>query len=307
MPFSRSQRSDLALLLVVFIWGINFPIIKLALEPMPPYVVNAFRFAVSAVVLGAIHGWRTRDEPGGFFAPVREHGWTVVGLGMLGYVLYQWCFIVGVDATSAGSAALIISSSPVWTAVIARVIGMEILPFGAWGGLALSLAGTALVILAGHASPDFANDTLFGNGLMLLGAILWAAYTVFSRPVLKAGVSATGLAFFGILVSLPVLWGLGLSEIGQVDWAAVDATVWLALLFSGGLSTGLAYALWNTAVQRVGPSQTAIYNNLVPVFALSSGVVLIGEGVTVYQLLGGALILGGLFLMRRARRRVPLV
>ncbi|MEP0545832.1 MAG: DMT family transporter [Rhodothermales bacterium] len=307
MPFSRSQRSDLALLLVVFIWGINFPIIKLALEPMPPYVVNAFRFAVSAVVLGSIHGWRTRHEPGGFLAPIREHGRTVVGLGMLGYVCYQWCFIVGIDATSAGSGALIISSSPVWTAVIARAIGMERLPFGAWGGLALSLAGTALVILAGHASPDFANDTLFGNGLMLLGAILWAAYTVFSRPVLKAGVSATGLAFFGILVSLPVLWGLGLSEIGLVDWAAVDGTVWLALLFSGGLSTGLAYALWNTAVQRVGPSQTAIYNNLVPVVALSSGVVLIGEPVTVYQLLGGALILGGLFLMRRARRRVALV
>ena len=270
-------------------------------------MVNAFRFAVSALVLGGIHGWRTRHEPGGFFAPLREHGWTVVGLGMLGYVFYQWCFIVGVNATSAGSAALIISSSPVWTAVIARLIGMEYLPLGAWGGLALSLAGTALVVLAGHASPDFANDTLFGNGLMLLGAMLWAAYTVFSRPVLKAGVSATGLAFFGILVSLPVLWALGFSEMGQVDWAAVDGTVWLALLFSGGLSTGLAYALWNTAVQRVGPSQTAIYNNLVPVFALSSGVVLIGESVTVYQLMGGALILGGLFLMRRARRRVALV
>lgn len=302
MPISRSQRSDLALLLVVLIWGLNFPIIKVALEPMPPYVVNAVRFAISAVVLGAIHGWKRRHERGGFFAPVRAHGWTVVWLGVLGYVLYQWCFIVGVNATSAGSAALIVSSSPVWTAVIARMVGMERLPLGAWGGLGLSLAGTALVVLAGHASPDFAGDTLFGNALMLGGAVLWAAYTVLSRPVLQAGVSATGLAFFGIVVSLPALWGLGLTEIGQVDWAAVDATVWLALVFSGGLSTGLAYALWNTAVQRVGPSQTAIYNNLVPVVALASGVVLIGESVTPYQLLGGGLILGGLFLMRRARR-----
>lgn len=306
MPSPRSPRSDFALLLVVLIWGLNFPIIKVALETMPPYVVNAFRFAVSAAVLGGIHGWRTRDEPGGFWAPMREHGWTVVGLGLLGYVVYQWCFIVGVNATSAGSAALIISSSPVWTAIIARVLGMERLPLGAWGGLALSLAGTILVVVAGHNAPNFANDTLFGNTLMLGGALLWAAYTVLSRPVLKAGVSATGLAFFGILLSLPVLWGLGVGELDAVDWANVDLTVWAALLFSGGFSTGIAYALWNTAIQRVGPSATAIYNNLVPVVALASGVVLIGEAVTLYQLLGGALILSGLVLMRRARRRVVL-
>jgi drug/metabolite transporter (DMT)-like permease len=306
MPSPRAPRSDFALLVVVLIWGLNFPIIKVALEPMPPYVVNALRFAVSAVVLGGIHAWRTRHEPGGFWAPVREHGWTVVGLGLLGYVVYQWCFIVGVNATSAGSAALIIASSPMWTAIIARILGMERLPLGAWGGLALSLVGTILVVVAGHNAPNFANDTLFGNALMLGGALLWAAYTVFSRPVLKAGVSATGLAFFGILISLPVLWGLGVSELGAVDWANVDLTVWAAIIFSGGFSTGIAYALWNTAVQRVGPSATAIYNNLVPVVALASGVVLIGEAVTLYQLLGGALILGGLVLMRRARRRVVL-
>jgi drug/metabolite transporter (DMT)-like permease len=306
MPVSRSPRSDLALLFTVFIWGLNFPIIKVALEPMPPYVVNAFRFAVSAVVLGGIHGWRTRRTPGGFFAPVREHGRTVVALGLLGYVLYQWCFIVGVDATSAGSAALIIASSPMWTAIIARMLGMEKLPLGAWGGLTLSLVGTVLVVVAGASAPAFANDTLFGNTLMLGGAVLWAAYTVLSRPVLTAGVSAVGLAFFGIIISLPILWALGWSDLGEVDWSGVTPTVWAAIVFSGGFSTGIAYGLWNVAVQRVGPSATAIYNNLVPVVALASGVVLIGERVTLYQLLGGALILGGLVLMRRARQRTVL-
>jgi drug/metabolite transporter (DMT)-like permease len=303
----RSPRSDAALLFVVLVWGLNFPIIKVALEPMPPYVVNAFRFAVSAVVLGAIHGWRTRHTPGGFIAPIREHGWMVAGLGLLGYVLYQWCFIVGVNATSAGSAALIIASSPMWTAIIARMLGMERLPLGAWGGLALSLAGTVLVVVAAANAPAFAEDTLFGNTLMLGGALLWAAYTVLSRPALTAGVSAVGLAFFGILIALPILWALGWSDLDQVDWAEVTPTVWAAIVFSGGFSTGIAYGLWNIAVQRVGPSATAIYNNLVPVVALASGVVLIGERVTLYQLLGGALILGGLLLMRRARRRTVLV
>jgi len=108
------------------------------------------------------------------------------------------------------------------------------------------------------------------------------------------------------MIALPILWTLGWSDLDQVNWAEVTPTVWAAIVFSGGFSTGIAYGLWNVAVQRVGPSATAIYNNLVPVVALASGVVLIGERVTLYQLLGGTLILGGLLLMRRARRRTVL-
>lgn len=302
MPPTRSGRPDLALLITVLIWGLNFPIIKVALDPMPPYVVNALRFTVSAAVLGVVYAAKVRGRSRDFWAPMREHGRTIVGLGLLGYVAYQFLFIVGVDATSAGSAALIIASSPVWTAVFARLLGIERLPLGAWGGLVLSLAGTALVVLAGIGTVDISEDTLFGNGMMLVGAITWAGYTVLSRPILGTDVSATGLAFFGILVSLPLLWALGLTTLDEVDWRGVDGWVWAALVYSGGLSTGIAYAFWNVGVRLVGPSQAAVYNNLVPVVALASGALLLGERVTPFQLLGGALIIGGLMLMRRARR-----
>lgn len=305
MPASRSARSDAALLVTVLIWGMNFPIIKVALGPMPPFVVNALRFIVSAVVLGGVHAWQARGRPGAFWAPVREHGRTILWLGLLGYVGYQFLFIIGVDATSAGSAALIIASAPVWTAVFARTLGFEHLPLGAWGGLALSLAGTALVVFAGAGATDFSQDSLFGNVLMLTAALAWAGYTVLSRPVLATDVSATGLAFFGIVAALPFLWGLGLTATDEIVWAEVDAKVWAALLYSGGLSTGIAYALWNVGVRLVGPSQAAIYSNLVPVVALVSGSMLLGETITPFQLLGGALILSGLWLMRRARRPVP--
>ena len=305
MPSSRSSRSDLLLLLTVLVWGLNFPIIKVALGVMPPFVVNVLRFAVSATVLGGLYAWQIRGQRGAFWAPLREHGWTVLGLGLLGYVGYQLLFIVGVDATSAGSAALIIASSPVWTAIIARLLGMEYIPPAAWAGLLISLGGTALVVLGDHGADGFTQDTPFGNLLMLGAALAWAAYTALSRPVLAKGVSATGLAFFGIVIALPFLWGLGLPAFGEVDWEEVTAKVWLAVLFSGGLSTGVAYAWWNAAVRRIGPSQASIYSNLVPVVALVSSVLILGETVTLYQIGGGALILTGLMLMRRARRPVP--
>jgi drug/metabolite transporter (DMT)-like permease len=70
-------------------------------------------------------------------------------------------------------------------------------------------------------------------------------------------------------------------------------------VFSGALSTGLAYALWNVAVNVVGPARTSAFNNLVPFVALATGYVLLGEPVTGIQLAGGLLIIGGLWLVRR--------
>src|SRR5690606_29623894 len=89
MPPPRSGRPDLALLITVLIWGLNFPIIKVALGPMPPFVVNALRFSVSAAVLGALYAVKARGRAGGFWEPMRAHGRTIIGLGLLGYVTYQ--------------------------------------------------------------------------------------------------------------------------------------------------------------------------------------------------------------------------
>jgi drug/metabolite transporter (DMT)-like permease len=299
MPLPR--RAEIFLLLTVVIWGLNFPIIKIALGPMPPFVVNALRFALSVVVLGAMHAASTKD----FWRPLREHPVRIALLACLGFAGYQLFFILGVDRTTAGNAALIVSSVPVWIALGARVFGLERLPRRAMAGLALGFAGTAGVVAGGTGALTLAADAFVGNLLMLGGTFMWAAYTLLSRPLLDRGISGSGLAFFGLMLSLPVLWGLGAWEWHLVDWAGVDWRHWVALLFSGVLSTGAAYAWWNTAVRTLGPSQTAVWNYLTPVVALVTGVILLGEPVSLAQILGGACILVGVLLMRSARKSPP--
>jgi drug/metabolite transporter (DMT)-like permease len=110
------------------------------------------------------------------------------------------------------------------------------------------------------------------------------------------------ISFLGLLFALPFLIALGIPELDTIVWKQVNYWVWIAILFSGGLSTGLAVAIWNAAIKAVGPSQTAVYGNLVPVIALISGYVLLGETITGVQITGGVLILGGLLLMRRSRQ-----
>lgn len=297
---SSRYQHDLALLFAVIVWGVNFPVLKTALTAMHPHVLNVFRFLVSAVALGALYAVRTDTWKNGFWAPLRTRAVQIVTLGLLGYVLYQISFIVGIDHTSAGNAALIMAASPLWTAVLSRLAGYERLSKLAWSGLALSLLGTGLVVAAGATDIEL-GGSLFGNLLMLLASVLWGAYTAFNKAVVH-DVSPTGATFFGILVALPFLIGIGLPYADTVQWDRVDVWVWSAIIFSGGLSTGLAVAIWNTAVKNVGASNTAVYGNLVPFVALIGGVLLLGEAITWAQIAGGVLIVGGLVVMRRSRR-----
>jgi drug/metabolite transporter (DMT)-like permease len=283
----------------VVVWGLNFPVIKVPLEVMHPFVVNVLRFTISAVTLGLLWAFdaRRRGEP--YLAPLRSRPVAVLTLGLAGHVAYQVLFILGISRTAAGSAALILSSSPVWTAVIANVAGVERLRAMQAAGLAVSATGVAAVILGNETSQVLAEASLAGNALILASAVAWAAFTVFNRPLLASGLAPMGVTFFGVLAALPVLAALSVPYLGDTSWERVGPAVWGALLFSGALSTGLAYALWNVAVQAVGPARTAVFNNLVPFVALAAGYVMLREPITITQLIGGALIIGGLWLVRR--------
>ncbi|MEM8560237.1 MAG: DMT family transporter, partial [Bacteroidota bacterium] len=286
-------------------WGLNFAVIKVALAALHPFSVNIARFLIAALTLGAMLAWECARQDGSFgarfAAPLREHLGGVLLLGFSGNILYQTCFIFGVDLTAAGSAALIMASVPIWTALMARVGGQERLNGLAWAGLLLSLVGTVVVILAGGRTLDLGADRLLGNLLMLGAAVFWALYTVLSKPVMTRGASPTGLAFYGIVVALPGMYAFHHIGADPVVWTGLSGAVWASLAFSGALSIGVAYGLWNVAVRQVGAPYAAAYGNLVPFVAIGSGAWLLDEAVTAYQLLGGLLIIGGLLVLRRAR------
>ena len=297
-------RNDLALGFTVLVWGTNFVVLKATLAVMHPHVVNVFRFTVSALVIGVLYAYQQRTRRSSFWRPLREHPGALLGLGLLGYVLYQLCFILGIDRTTAGNAALIMASSPLWTAVLGRLFGIEQLRSKAWLGLLGMFMGVLCIVFYGSAEVGLASSQMMGNVLMLLAAAFWGTYTILSKPVTRH-VTPTSIVFFGLLVALPILYAVGIPYFPDVEWAGVTVWVVAALVFSGGLSTGLALAIWNTAIRDVGPSQTSAYSNVVPIVALASGVVFLDEPLSFGQIAGGALILGGLMIVRRMRDKVP--
>jgi drug/metabolite transporter (DMT)-like permease len=160
---------------VVLVWGADFSVLKSALAVMHPHVANALRFAISAAVLGAFYAVRCWQRDTAFFAPIAASWRKVLLLGLLGYGAHQAFFVVGLSHTTAGNAALLMATNPIWTALLSWGRGDEAINAWGWSGLLLALGGTALVVAAGSADEAAGVGTLFGNGMMLLAAVAWGS------------------------------------------------------------------------------------------------------------------------------------
>lgn len=300
--FAGNRKYVAGLLFTVLVWGLNFPILKGALSAMHPHVINGLRFLISAVVLGILYVAQGQIRTNGPVKTFREHGVAIVLLSLSGFLAYQLFFIIGINRTTAGNAALIMAGAPLWTAIAGRFSGLERLYPRSWAGLLIILIGTIVIVIGGSQAVSLTGSTLLGNGLMLFASMLWGGYTAYSKPVLRT-LPATTLTFYAVVLALPVLLVLGLVHADEVEWSQVPVGVWLAILFSGGLSTGLVFIFWSIGVRNVGASHTAVYGNLVPIVAVAMSYVLLGETIRWVQVVGGGLIVGGLILMQSSRPR----
>ncbi|MEM1055842.1 MAG: DMT family transporter [Bacteroidota bacterium] len=291
-------KADAGLFAVVLVWGLNFAIIKVPLDVMDPFTVNLFRFAVALAVLAVLHAWLAPQRGERFTEAVRLAPGAVIGLGLVAHVVYQTSFILGIDRLTAGMGALLMATAPLWTAVIGHASGVDRLKPSGWLGVGLGLLGAALVIL-GRPTAGELDGTAVGIAFMLAAAFGWALFTVLARPVLNRGVSPLGLTFWGLLFAFPILVAMGAPGLATMEWDRSGWQVWSALIYSGALSIGVAFVVWNLAVRRIGPSRTAIYSNLVPFAGVASGAVLLNEPIVPLQVAGGALVIAGLVVVRR--------
>lgn len=297
MPSSPSARfrSDAELLLVTIVWGVNFSVVKSALEHLPPLGFNALRFPLAGLALFLM--LRAR---GPLALPDRSDVPKIVALGLLGNVAYQLLFIHGVDATFAGNASLLLSTTPAWVIVLATLRGQERPGWPAWLGVAATVAGMVAVVLGGQRKVALGGSTLTGDLLCAAGAVAWAVYTVESKELIRR-YGALRLTAWTLWIGGFVLVLLGVPSLTGVDLPALPAIVWAEVGFAGVFAIGLAYLLWYRGVAEIGSTRTAIYSNVVPIVALVVAWLWLGEVPTGLQLLGAAIVIGGMTLSRLGR------
>ncbi len=285
------SMTDLAMLFVVVIWGGNLTISRAIFASIPPLPFIAIRFGTAALLLLIILRLRGEDLSAG---PGLR--WRSIWVGLAGNTLYQWCFMFGLSLTTAGNTALLISTTPLWIALIGTFRGTERLTRTAWGGVGLSFAGIALVVASRGLSLD--ATTLLGDVLVLISAVCWAIYTIGAKPLL-ARYSALKTTTLTMIGGTPLLVLAGIPGMLNLSWPNVPISAWAGVGYASLLSLVLAYIIWYSSVQRVGSVRTSLYGNLVPVVAVLIAWGFGGEQITPAQIVGAVSILGGLWLTRR--------
>jgi len=303
---SSHWLADLSLLATTLLWGTNLLVIKWIVHDHDPFVFNAVRMLLSGLMLGicAAIEVRIRKRAATPASPAMSNdawikGWQFRSFALMSGLLYPLAFMSGMQQTTAGNTALLLSSMPMWTAVLSALFLHERLPRITKAGLAITTLGTAAIALE-SGSVSVSGEHLRGNLFILAAAVIWAAATVTSRPLLQQ-VSPLQLAFWSTFLTTPVHLLLNVSKLPGAVPRLLEWPTFAGLLFSGLLSTGLAYVTWHYGVRVVGASHASAFQNVVTLVGVVGGWALFGEQITPTQWLGGLAIVYGLLLMRKGR------
>jgi drug/metabolite transporter (DMT)-like permease len=290
---SKIGSTDLLLLLMTVIWGSNFTAIKYSIgDNLLPLSFNGLRFVLASILI-VIAAYAS----GGNLRVARGDGWRLFVWGLFANTFYQSLFIIGMSYTKAGNAALILATTPMFTAVISRIRRQEYFTARGIAGLFLAFGGIVLIILSGETEIGI-GETMVGDCLLVTSTVCWSLYTVGSKRLVHTYGSMKATAFM-MITGTPLLLLVCAPSLLRQDWSRVQPIAWAGLLYSSVFAIALAYIIWNHGVQKIGSTRTAIYSNITPIVAVLVAWPALGEAPTPGQVIGAVVIFVGTYLVRR--------
>jgi drug/metabolite transporter (DMT)-like permease len=279
----------LLLATTVLAWGGSFAAIKALVDhglhapdvAIGRYLVAAPGFGIALVAAGGLPGLTRRDAL------------RVVAAGLFVVAVYHLALNAGERTTTAGTAGVVIAAAPAMALVMSLGLGLEAFSRRRAVGLAVAFAGVVVVIVLGS-GQRVSLDAVRGPLLVLLAAASFAAYNVLAKPLLHR-FDAVAVSAATSLVGTAALVPFGASgSAGRLR--GVDAGDLALVVYLGLVCTLAGYVLWTIALRRLDPSRAVAYLYGVPVVAVTVGAVTLGESVTAWLALGGALVVGGVAL-----------
>ena len=289
---SGLSLTDLLLLCMALIWGLNFIVVKFATGVFAPLAFTIVRVTLAVVVLWTIFFARRLPLPN------RRDILIMLALGVLGNGIYQILWVEGMARTRASDAALLVAASPAFIEVLGWLRGSDRAGLRGMGGIALSLLGIGLVV-TGAANAAVGTSTFAGNAFILGSVVCWSVYSVYLRPITTRvdGLTLSAVTMTGGIIPLLIF---GTPSLVSSEWGAVPILGWAAIAYSGLLALVVAYLFWYRGVRVLGPTRAAMYSNLQPLVAMLAAWPLLGETPRALQLMGALCIVGGLLLTRTA-------
>lgn len=299
MSTRASFAAPVALLLTMLFWGTSGTFVRSLALAIEPENSLAIRYALLTIINVAgliIAGdWRIErpDIPRFLFAGL---------IGMAGYNLF---FNYGLAEVEAGVAGVLAATGPLVIALGAWLVWRERLTVHFLIGVGLALLGALALFWNGLVAATGSGISLYGTLLVLLSVVCWATYTIACRPLFARYSAFTVTAWTMIIAAPPIV--LNASEPLLAVAAHLDARQLAELIYLTFANGLLATCLWNYGNARLGNAHAGAFLYLIPVTAVASGAVFLGETVTPAIILGGLLTLAGVAIAQigptlRARR-----
>ena len=315
-PSAADRRlAEIGVLAVMVLWAANFIVVKSAVAQLPPVGFTFLRFSLASVTLFVLLRWRE-----GSVGLPRRDLIAILGLGAIGFGAYQILWTTGLTTVPAGDSALLIAATPVLVALLSVVARSDVLTPLKLLGVIVSFVGVVVVVASGAGLS--LGGSIVGEAVTLAGAVCWAIYTSFGAPFVRrhSPLRATAWATlagdvvermprprFGELAldrqqvdgAAVVLAPLGLLQLASLDRIPLGFDVVGAILYSGLLAAGVSNVIVLNGVKVVGPTRTAALQFLVPALAVLLAFLFLQEPIRPGQVIGGAIILGGVLITRR--------
>lgn len=282
------------LLVTMAVWGGTWVAARYAVQTVAPLGVAVWRFLFAAVSLSLLVLWKHGRLP----AVSRREAGLILALGATGIFLYNLFFLFGMQHIAAGRGALVVATTPIITLLAAAWLLKEGMTVRKALGSLLALSGCLTVIGRGDPFAMLGGKVGIGETLILGCAVMWAAYTLLGRLGTQT-MSALVMTAYASMAGFLMLLLAGLLHEPIELAPAYDAGAWGAILFLGLLGTTLGFTWFSAAVQEIGAQRASIFVNLVPLFAVLQGAVLLGERLDLSALVGGTLVIAGVLLTQR--------
>lgn len=299
----RNKPNNIYVLLVLgtMFWGVNFHLAQIGTAYVSPMAASAFRYTFASIGLLVItpiflKGYLNRE----LFRRTGKSAAAIALVGLSGVFLFNYFFFKGLSLTDAINGALLVSLNPMLTLLFASIFISAPIYKGQVFGIIISLLGVLIVITKGEYNVLINLSFNEGDLFLLLASILFAFHNVMIQkylswihPVWLTILTTVGGGVLMIIFSMDSL-------VSAEVWSVLDSRFFLAMMGMGFLGTTLSFMFWNMGINRVGANRTAVFLNLIPVFAAVSGL-LFQQYLSLPQILGGLFIAWGIVVTVKRR------
>lgn len=278
-------------------WAGNLTTGRALRDVWSPVPLNTARWVIALAVLAPFTWREVRAQA----RTLGRHALWLVALALSGVVAFQVFAYQALHTTPVVTAALLGATTPIaialggWLAFGDRPTRSQV------AGLGVSLVGALVVVARGDLTALWGLRLAPGDLWMVAAVLCWAVYSLLLKrtpPGVTQGALVTASAATGLLLQAPLLaWRLSAG-----DAFPTTATAWAGAAYIGLFAGALAFVFWNRGVAAIGATRAGVFLHLMPVFAATLGVTLLGEALGWYHVVGGALVLAGLTWSSRVRR-----